>query len=83
MGEGKSAALGRSSEKLVRQRRAMEICNHRKAHKEFRAEHRPEGWNAWSTLSNSPAAPASAAPASRLVFKESHRQLSFQQMSLQ
>jgi hypothetical protein len=35
-----------------------------KAYKEFAAEHRPEGWNAWVTLSISPAAtpPASAQP---------------------
>src|SRR5262249_11521151 len=28
-----------------------------KAYKEFAAEHRPEGWNAWVTLSLSPPAP--------------------------
>ncbi len=36
-----------------------------KGYKEFGAEHRPEGWNAWLTLSISPAAPTSTAPPSR------------------
>jgi hypothetical protein len=40
-----------------------------KGYKEFAAEHRPEGWNVWLTLSISPAAPAAAppAPAGRIV----------------
>lgn len=33
-----------------------------KAYKEFDAQNRPDGWNAWVTLSISSAAPASAAP---------------------
>ncbi len=33
-----------------------------RAYKEFDAQNRPEGWNAWVTLSISPAAPAAAAP---------------------
>ena len=40
-----------------------------KGYKEFGAEHRPEGWNAWLTLSISPVAPTSAAPPSRMVSK--------------
>ena len=33
-----------------------------KAYKEFGAEHRPEGWNAWLTFVISPAAPHAVAP---------------------
>jgi len=33
-----------------------------KAYKEFAAEHRPEGWNAWVTFVISPAAPSEAPP---------------------
>jgi hypothetical protein len=36
-----------------------------KAYKEFAAEHRPEGWNAWVTLVISPAAPEAPPPAAR------------------
>jgi hypothetical protein len=31
-----------------------------KAYKEFDAQNRPEGWNAWVTFSISPAVPAAA-----------------------
>jgi hypothetical protein len=41
-----------------------------KAYKEFAAEHRPDGWNAWVTFVISPAAPTtSARPAARMVTK--------------
>ena len=41
-----------------------------KGYKEFAAEHRPEGWNAWVTFSISPAAPPpAAAPAKRMITK--------------
>jgi Putative MetA-pathway of phenol degradation len=33
-----------------------------KAYKEFAAEHRPEGWNAWLTFAISPRAPEATAP---------------------
>ena len=33
-----------------------------KAYKEFAAEHRPEGWNAWLTFAISPKAPETTAP---------------------
>ena len=33
-----------------------------KVYKEFAAENRPEGWNAWATLVISPAAPGDAPP---------------------
>jgi antibiotic biosynthesis monooxygenase (ABM) superfamily enzyme len=33
-----------------------------KACKEFAAEHRPEGWNAWLTFAISPKAPEATAP---------------------
>lgn len=33
-----------------------------KAYKEFAAEHRPDGWNAWSTFALSPKAPEVASP---------------------
>lgn len=33
-----------------------------KAYKEFAAENRPEGWNAWVTFVISPTAPSPAAP---------------------
>jgi hypothetical protein len=33
-----------------------------KAYKEFAAENRPEGWNAWVTFVISPAAPSEAPP---------------------
>lgn len=36
-----------------------------KGYKEFAAEHRPEGWNVWLTLSISPAAPEAAPPPTR------------------
>lgn len=36
-----------------------------KGYKEFDAAHRPEGWNAWLTLSISPAAPSAASPTTR------------------
>ena len=39
-----------------------------KGYKEFAAEHRPEGWNVWLTLSISPAAPTpTPTPARRIV----------------
>jgi hypothetical protein len=42
-----------------------------KAYKEFAAQHRPEGWNAWVTFVISPAAPAEAPPppARRMITK--------------
>jgi hypothetical protein len=40
-----------------------------KAYKEFDAVNRPDGWNAWVTLSLSPAAPAAAAQARPIVTK--------------
>ena len=40
-----------------------------KAYKEFAAESRPEGWNAWVTFSISPAAPAPTAPPKRIITK--------------
>jgi hypothetical protein len=42
-----------------------------KGYKEFAAEHRPEGWNLWLTLSISPAAPeaSSPPPATRRIVK--------------
>jgi hypothetical protein len=36
-----------------------------KAYKEFAAEHRPDGWNAWVTFAISPAAPTPTAPPRR------------------
>jgi Protein involved in meta-pathway of phenol degradation len=36
-----------------------------KAYKEFAAEHRPEGWNAWLTFAISPRAPEATAPKPR------------------
>jgi len=36
-----------------------------KGYKEFAAENRADGWNAWLTFSISPAAPGAAAPVSR------------------
>src|SRR5712691_8476152 len=39
-----------------------------KGYKEFSAEHRPEGWNAWVTFAISPAAP-SAPPPKRMITK--------------
>jgi hypothetical protein len=33
-----------------------------KIYKEFAAEHRPEGWNAWVTFAISPTPPAAAPP---------------------
>jgi hypothetical protein len=33
-----------------------------KGYKEFGADHRPEGWNAWLTFAISPAAPSEAPP---------------------
>jgi len=36
-----------------------------KAYKEFAAEHRPDGWNAWLTIAISPAAPSEAPPSTR------------------
>ena len=33
-----------------------------KGYKEFGAEHRPEGWNAWVTFVISPAPPTAAPP---------------------
>jgi hypothetical protein len=38
-----------------------------KAYKEFAAEHRPEGWNAWFTLAISPAAPTSPPPPTKAM----------------
>jgi hypothetical protein len=40
-----------------------------KAYKEFAAENRPEGWNAWVTFVISPAAPTPGAPAKRMIVK--------------
>ena len=41
-----------------------------KAYKEFAAEHRPDGWNAWVTFVISPAAPTtSARPTARMITK--------------
>jgi hypothetical protein len=39
-----------------------------KGYKEFAAEHRPDGWNAWVTFSISPAAPTPSTPR-RMVTK--------------
>jgi hypothetical protein len=39
-----------------------------KGYKEFGAEHRPEGWNAWLTLAISPAAPRPTQPV-RMITK--------------
>jgi hypothetical protein len=39
-----------------------------KAYREFAAEHRPDGWNAWLTFAISPAAPT-AAPRSPILAK--------------
>jgi hypothetical protein len=39
-----------------------------KAYKEFNAAHRPDGWNAWFTLSISPAA-STAAPQQAMIRK--------------
>jgi hypothetical protein len=36
-----------------------------KGYKEFDAQNRPDGWNAWVTFSISPAAPSAASPTSR------------------
>jgi hypothetical protein len=40
-----------------------------KGYKEFAAENRPEGWNAWVTLVISPAAPTPSAPPTRRITK--------------
>ena len=41
-----------------------------KGYKEFAAENRPEGWNAWLTFVISPAAPGEAPPsATRMITK--------------
>jgi hypothetical protein len=40
-----------------------------KAYKEFGAENRPDGWNAWLTLELSPPAPAATHPAKSVVAK--------------
>ncbi|BAC47934.1 blr2669 [Bradyrhizobium diazoefficiens USDA 110] len=40
-----------------------------KAYKEFAAENRPDGWNAWVTFVISPAAPAPTAPPKRMTTK--------------
>ncbi len=40
-----------------------------KAYKEFAAERRPDGWNAWVTFSISPAPPMPTAPPKRIVTK--------------
>lgn len=40
-----------------------------KAYKEFAAENRPEGWNAWVTFAISPAAPTPTAPPKRIITK--------------
>lgn len=40
-----------------------------KAYKEFAAENRPEGWNAWVTFAISPAAPTPMAPPKRMITK--------------
>lgn len=40
-----------------------------KAYKEFAAENRPEGWNAWVTFAISPAAPTPTAPPRRMITK--------------
>jgi hypothetical protein len=40
-----------------------------KGYKEFAAENRPSGWNAWVTLSISPAAPTAAAPRRPMLTK--------------
>jgi hypothetical protein len=40
-----------------------------KGYKEFAAENRPEGWNAWVTFVISPAPPAPSAPPARMVRK--------------
>jgi len=40
-----------------------------KGYKEFGAEHRPEGWNAWLTLAISPSEPKASAPVRRMVTK--------------
>lgn len=40
-----------------------------KAYKEFAAQNRPDGWNAWLTFSISPAAPTSATPTKRMITK--------------
>src|SRR4029077_1476256 len=40
-----------------------------KGYKEFGAEHRPEGWNAWFTLAISPSEPKASAPVRRMVTK--------------
>ena len=41
-----------------------------KAYKEFAAEHRPDGWNAWVTFVISPAAPTPSAPATRPIVRK-------------
>ncbi|WP_315750019.1 MULTISPECIES: transporter [unclassified Bradyrhizobium] len=40
-----------------------------KAYKEFAAENRPDGWNAWVTFVISPAAPTPTAPPRRMITK--------------
>lgn len=40
-----------------------------KAYKEFAAENRPQGWNAWVTFAISPAAPTPTAPPKRMITK--------------
>lgn len=40
-----------------------------KGYGEFAADHRPEGWNVWLTLSISPAAPEAPPPATRRIVK--------------
>ena len=40
-----------------------------KGYKEFAAENRPDGWNAWATLVISPAAPTPSAMPRRMITK--------------
>ena len=40
-----------------------------KGYKEFAAENRPDGWNAWATLVISPAAPTPSASPRRMIMK--------------
>src|SRR6476646_1500978 len=40
-----------------------------KGYKEFDAEHRPDGWNAWLTFAISPSEPKASAPVRRMVTK--------------
>jgi hypothetical protein len=41
-----------------------------KGYKEFAAQNRPDGWNAWLTFAISPAAPSPASSASRGMIKK-------------